>query len=69
MKNLSAVFALTWLVSAARAALPQPDLIAEIHFAGAQKILAAANAADFTNEFCSVEAVALRSQTATKLSR
>jgi hypothetical protein len=68
MKNLSAFFALSLLVPAARAALPQPDLIAQIHFAGAQKILAATNSASFTNEFCSAEARALRAQTANKLS-
>jgi hypothetical protein len=68
MKNLFAIFALSLLVAAARAALPQPDLIAQIHFAGAQKISADANASAFTNEFCSAEALALRAQTATKLS-
>ena len=68
MKNLSAIFALSLIVAAARAALPQPDLIAQIHFAGAQKISADANANAFTNEFCSAEALALRAQTATKLS-
>jgi hypothetical protein len=68
MKNLSAIFAVTLLAAAARAALPQPDLIAQIHFAGAQKISAAANAKAFTNEFCSAEALALRAETATKLS-
>ena len=68
MKTLSAISALLWLAAAARAALPQPDLIAQIHFAGAQKISASANAAAFTNEFCSAEALALRAQTADKLS-
>jgi len=68
MKNLSAIFALFWLAAAARAALPQPDLIAQIHFAGAQKISADANSKAFTNEFCSAEALALRAQTAAKLS-
>ena len=53
---------------AARAALPQPDLLLQIHFAGAQKISANTNASAFTNEFCSPEALALRAQTATKLS-
>src|ERR1019366_3836149 len=67
MKNLSAIFALSLLVAPARAALPQPDLIAQIHFAGAQKISADANASAFTNEFCSAEALALRAQTADKL--
>src|SRR5665213_2096135 len=68
MKKLSAIFALFWLAAAARAALPQPDLIAQIHFAGAQKISADANASAFTNEFCCAEALALRAQTAAKLS-
>lgn len=68
MKQLSATFAVLLLAAAARAVLPQPDLIAQIHFAGAQKISADANAAAFTNEFCSAEALALRAQTADKLS-
>ena len=68
MKQLSATFALLLLAAGARAALPQPDLIAQIHFAGAQKISADANAGAFTNEFCSAEALALRAQTADKLS-
>jgi len=53
---------------ATRAALPQPDLLMQIYFAGAQKISAAPNSVAFTNEFCSTEAVALRNQTAGKLS-
>lgn len=68
MKNLSVLFALSLLGFAARAALPQPDLIAQLHFAGAQKISANPNAVAFTNEFCSAPALALRSQTADKLS-
>jgi hypothetical protein len=67
MKKLSLVVVLSWLALASRAALPQPDLIAQIHFAGAQKILAAPNVSAFTNEFCSTEALALRTQTANKL--
>ncbi len=51
-----------------RAALPQPDLIAQIHFAGAQKISASKESAAFTDEFSSAEALALRKQTADKLS-
>ena len=51
-----------------RAALPQPDLVAQIHFAGAQKVSADKNFRAFTNEFCSAEAVALRAQTADKVS-
>ncbi|HEY2328874.1 MAG TPA: hypothetical protein VGI63_03565 [Verrucomicrobiae bacterium] len=68
MKKLIALFTPLLAAVAVRAALPQPDLIAQIHFAGAQKISAAANAAAFTNEFCSAEALALRKQTADKLS-
>ena len=68
MKQLSATLALLLFAAAARAALSQPDLIALIHFAGAQKISADTNAAAFTNEFCSAEALALRAQTADKLS-
>ena len=68
MKKLSAILALASLLPAARAALPQPDLIAQIHFAGPQKIFADANAAAIKDEFCSAEAVALRAQTAGKLS-
>jgi hypothetical protein len=68
MKTLSAIFTALALAVGARAALPQPDLIAQIHFAGAQKISANANFSAFTNEFCSAEALELRSQTADKLS-
>ena len=68
MKNLSAIFALSLLVAAARAALPQPDLIAQIHFAGAQKISADKFFPAFTNEFSSAEAHALASLTLDKLS-
>jgi hypothetical protein len=69
MKTLTALFAAFALAAGSRAALPQPDLIAQIHFAGAQKISASATANAFTNEFCSTEALALRAQTADKLSR
>jgi hypothetical protein len=67
MKKFISLFILSLTVAAGRAALPQPDLIAEIHFAGAQKISAAPNAVAFTNEFCSAEALALRQQIADKL--
>jgi hypothetical protein len=69
MKLSQLLWTITLATSAARAALPQPDLIAQIHFAGAEKFFAATNAAAFTNEFCSTEALALRSQTADKLAR
>ncbi|HEX9045698.1 MAG TPA: hypothetical protein VF988_01615, partial [Verrucomicrobiae bacterium] len=68
MKKLSAILGLSLVIAAARAGLPQPDLLAQIHFAGAQKISANAHASAFTNEFSSAEALALRSQTAGKLS-
>jgi hypothetical protein len=68
MKCLSAIIGLSLLALGARAALPQPDLIAQIHFAGAQKISADPHSKAFTNEFCSPEALALRAQTASKLS-
>ena len=68
MKKLILLFTLLLVVSGVYAALPQPDLIAQIHFVGAQKISASANANAFTNEFCSAEALALRIQTANRLS-
>jgi len=68
MKYLSAIIGVLWLALTAQAALPQPDLIAQIYFAGPQKISAAAPGALFTNEFSSTEALALRAQTAAKLS-
>ena len=68
MKNLTAsVIGLFLSGLAARAVLPQPDLMAQVYFAGAQKISGDAHATAFTNEFCSAEALALRAQTANKL--
>ena len=64
MKKLFISLLLALPLGGVRAALPQPDLMAQIHFAGAQKISAATNAAAFTNEFVSTEALALRTQTA-----
>ncbi len=49
------------------AALPQPDLIAHIYFAGGDKISTAPNVNAFTNQFASPPALALRRQTADKL--
>ena len=46
---------------------PAADLIARIHFVGAEKISADANAVAFTNFFCSAEAQALKAQTLGKL--
>ena len=68
MKKFISLFALLVAATGVRAALPQPDLITQIHFAGWQKISTAANAGAFTNEFCSAEALALRAQTAGRLS-
>ena len=68
MKKFFLILPLWLAVAGVRAALPAPDLIAHIHFAGAQKISAAPNVVAFTNEFCSAEALALRRQTADKLS-
>jgi len=68
MKKVITILMLVLAAAGVRAALPQPDLIAQIHFAGAPKISAAGNSAAFTNEFCSAEALALRKQTADKLS-
>src|SRR5208282_6045767 len=47
---------------------PPPDLIARIHFVGAEQISADTNSTAFTNLFCSAEAQALREQTLNKLS-
>jgi hypothetical protein len=66
MKNLPLFFAALLCASAVQAA-PQPDLIARIHFAGAEKISADMNSNAFTNEFCSAEAMALKTQTLDKL--
>ena len=52
-----------------QASPPAPDLMARIHFAGAEQISADTNAVAFTNLWCSPEAQALREQTLDKLSR
>jgi hypothetical protein len=54
--------------AAAKTMLPS-DLIAQIHFAGAEKISKDTNSVAFTNLFCSPEAMALRGQTLNKLAR
>jgi hypothetical protein len=54
---------------AVQAAPPSPDLMARVHFAGAEQISADTNAVAFTNLWCSPEAQALREQTLGKLSR
>ncbi len=67
MKFPSAIAGLLLLGLSVSAALPQPDLLAQIHFAGAQKISSDPHSTAFTNEFTSLEALALRAQTANKL--
>ncbi len=68
MKKFAIIFNLVLVTAGLRAALPTPDLIAQIHFAGVQKIFTAKNVTAFTNEFGCAEALALRKQTADKLS-
>lgn len=68
MKKFVTILTFVLAAVAVRAALPQPDLLAQIHFAGAQKISAGKDAALFNNEFASSEALALRTQTADKVS-
>jgi len=56
-------------MAVAVAARPAPsDLIARIHFVGAEQISADTNSAAFTNLFCSATAQVLREQTLEKLS-
>jgi hypothetical protein len=68
MKKMPLIFA-ALVFAAVAGAQSQPDLIARIHFAGADRIAADPNHSAFTNEFCSAEAKALESQTLDKLSR
>jgi len=67
MKKLMFILAAALTALASHAALPQPDLIAQIHFAGGDRVSADKNYSAFTNEFSSPEALALRNQTANKL--
>ncbi|MBW8864088.1 MAG: hypothetical protein JF609_04025 [Verrucomicrobia bacterium] len=67
MKQLMLILTAALTALATRAALPQPDLIAQIHFAGGGKVSADKNFHVFANEFTSPEALALRKQTADKL--
>jgi len=64
---LTISFCAVMTVAAAKAA-PPPDLMARMHFIGADRISADTNSAAFTNFFCSAEAQALRAQTLNKLS-
>ncbi len=68
MKIFLIVYTAVLAALGVRAALPQPDLVAQIHFAGGSKISAGKDYAAFTNEFSSAEALALRKQVADKLS-
>ncbi len=68
MKKFSLSFALVLAVLAGRAALPQPDLIASIHFAGGHNISADRSFPPFADEFSGPEARALANQTLDKLS-
>jgi hypothetical protein len=70
MKQLFSFLLGTGLMAAiaVRASLPSPDLIAQVHFTGAEQISADTNAVAFTNLWCSTEARALRAQTLGKLS-
>jgi hypothetical protein len=67
MKKFLTILTVALVAQAGRAALPQPDLIAQIHFAGGDKIAADKNYPAFANEFSSAEALALRRQVADKL--
>ena len=68
MKKIPLIFAALTFAAVA-GAQSRPDLVARIHFAGADQISADPNHFAFTNEFCSAEARALESQTLDKLSR
>lgn len=68
MKKLYVLFALVLAVSAGHAALPQPDLIASLHFAGSQNISTDPSYLPFADEFSCPQAGALAVQTLDKLS-
>ena len=68
MKKTSLFLAALVLAAAAKSPA-QTDLIARVHFAGADQISADPNHFAFTNQFTSAEARALESQTLDKLSR
>jgi hypothetical protein len=67
MKRFTIVLLSVFYVVIARATLPQPDLIAQLDFAGAAKIVAQPNFSAFTNEFCSAEAQAAANEVFDKL--
>ena len=51
MKKIYTVLALCWAASAALAVVPQPDLLARIHFAGGDTIAADKNYAPLPRNF------------------
>ena len=67
MKKFILILMLLATTLASRAALPQPDLVAQIHFAGGANIAENKNYSVYASEFSSPEALALRAQTADKL--
>ena len=56
------------ILAGALRATPTADLVARIHFVGAQKIAADPESRAFTNVFCRASAQALQAQTLDKLS-
>jgi hypothetical protein len=69
MKKMSLfLLGVAWL-AAVTAQAAAPDLIAQLHFAGASQVSADTNAAAFTKLWCTPEAQALRHQTLNKLAR
>ena len=69
MKRRTSLFFAALVLAVAPNLPAQTDLIARIHFAGADRIAADPEHVAFTNEFASSEARALESQTLDKLSR
>ena len=69
MKGFFAILFCAILAAAAQASPLPSNLIARVHFAGAERIAADTNSLAFTNLWCSTEAQTLREQTLNKLSR
>ena len=69
MKKIILILTLTVAALPGRAALPQPDLVAQIHFAGGTAVAANTNYSAFAGEFSSAEFKTLRTQTADKLAK
>lgn len=67
MKKLILLFTSALVGVNAPAALPEPDLVARIHFAGGNQVAADKNYPAFRQQFSSPEALALRQQVADKL--